>query len=143
MKRTFRIALLGALCLPLLLGCKKTEQTEAVTAETEADQIIEESSMFEASLDAAHNMGRSDARQLINDEWPDTTRFVARADSLHLAAAAFLDSLGDRRLHAAYDSALVSTVRTVRPELARRIVLSPVPSDSIAADTVPATREAK
>ena len=126
-----------ALTALLFLGCKQTERTESITAETEADQMIEESSMFEASLESAHNMGRSDARLLINDEWPDTALFVARADSLHISAAAFLDSLGDRRLHAAYDSALVSTVRTVRPELARRIVLSPLPSDSVAKDTIP------
>ncbi len=138
MKRPFRIALLCALCLTLMAGCRKTERTEAVTAETEADQIIEESSMFTASLEAAHNLGRSDARQLINEEWQDTALFVSRADSLHLAAAAFLDSIGDRRLHVAYDSALVSTVRTVRPELGRHIVLSPLPSETTSTDSLPA-----
>lgn len=126
--------------IPLFLlftaSCRQTEKTEGVTAETEAAQIIEESDVFDASLESAHNMGRTDARRLINDEWPDTLRFVARADSLHLAAAAFLNSIGDRRLHEAYDSALVSTVRTVRPELARHIVLSPIPSDPVAMDSI-------
>ena len=93
------------LILPSCSACSETEHTEAVTA----------------SVTAAQMMGRNDARGFINREWTDTASLVAKIRELRKSRRDSLSAVGHPDFAAAYDSAFISTVRAVRPPLARAI----------------------
>lgn len=86
-------------------SCSETEHTEGVTAD----------------ITAAQMMGRNDAREFINREWADTATLVGRVNALRKARRDSLSAQGHPENAAAYDSAFISTVRAVRPPLARAI----------------------
>ncbi|MDE6576995.1 MAG: hypothetical protein K2J82_10980 [Muribaculaceae bacterium] len=85
-------------------GCSETEHTEAVTA----------------SIEAAQMMGRTDARVFVNRQWNDTSELHYRLRQIRERH----DSLShkfSKEYAAAYDSAFISTIRTVHPDLALHI----------------------
>lgn len=97
------------LLLPALLfitGCAQTERTEAVTAE----------------ITAAQMEGRNAARDIIIYNWKDTTgihKAIAKAKTPRLK----YDSIGNHTASAAFDTTFNKTIRTVRPELAKKLGL--------------------
>lgn len=86
-------------------GCSSRDNQAAV--EETADQI-----------EAAHIAGREAAREFIRRDWRDTLELQSHLIEAGVKRAAF-DSLPQQR--AAFDSAFISTVRTVRPEVARQL----------------------
>ena len=92
--------------LLLAASCSGTEKTEAITAE----------------ITAAQMEGRNAARDIILHTWTDTTGIARR---IHKARSPRLkyDSLNHQEASAAFDTAFNRTIRTVRPELARKIRL--------------------
>lgn len=90
----------------LLGACARTERTEAVTAE----------------ITAAQMEGRNAARAIIADNWNDTIgihRAIVRAKAPRLK----YDSIGHSEASANFDSTFNNTIRTVRPDLAKKIGL--------------------
>lgn len=86
-----------------VVSCRQTEKTEAITAE----------------ITAAQMEGRNDARWFINNE--QSRDFNARLDSVHSRSRRYREQ-GKNDCGEAYDSAFVSTIRTVKPHLTKRIV---------------------
>ncbi len=93
----------------LLLGltsCRQTEKTEAVTAQIEADQ-----------MEDARLAGRNAAKRLINREWADSTERnadMAQVDSIE-------GSYGDPQKATTFHSTFRSTLKTIRPDLAKQL----------------------
>lgn len=92
--------------LLILSACAKTERTEAITAE----------------ITAAQMEGRNAASDIVIYTWNDTTgisRVIAKARSPRLK----YDTVGHTAASAAFDSTFNKTIRTVRPELAKKLGL--------------------
>lgn len=92
--------------LLILSSCSQTERTEAITAE----------------ITAAQMEGRNAARDILVNEWKDTTgihKAILKARSPRLK----YDSLGNTAASTAFDSTFNSTIRTVRPTLAKKLNL--------------------
>lgn len=85
-------------------GCAETEHTEEITAE----------------ITAAQMEGRSAARSFVNREWKDSTKLQQLLIEAKSRRGKYIDE-GKPECAAAYDSAFISTIRAVRPELARSI----------------------
>lgn len=66
-------------------------------------------------LEQAHNAGREAARVFVSKEWKDTFQLQQMLMEANSNGSQF-DSIP--RLRAAYDSAFISTIRTVRPQVA-------------------------
>lgn len=81
-------------------GCAETEHTEEITA--------------------AQMEGRSAARSFVNREWKDSTKLQQLLIEAKSHRGKYIDE-GKPECAAAYDSAFISTIRAVRPELARSI----------------------
>ncbi|MDE5842821.1 MAG: hypothetical protein K2H35_03685 [Muribaculaceae bacterium] len=74
----------------------------------------------EAQLEAARNAGREAARLIITREFADSMEFHgAILEAASRKAAYQLDK--QPGCVAAFDSAFISTIRTVRPDLARQL----------------------
>lgn len=90
--------------LLMAASCSQTEKTEETTAEIEAAQME----------------GRNAAKAFVNKEWADTMQL----QQLLLEARSKKSKYDiEKKSHcsAAYDSAFVSTLRTVRPDVARHL----------------------
>lgn len=85
-------------------GAKETEHTEAITAE----------------ITAAQMEGRNAAREFVNRPWKDTMELQNQVLNA-LSRKAKYEAKGQKELAAAYDSAFMSTLRHVRPELYRSL----------------------
>lgn len=85
-------------------SCSETEHTEGITAE----------------ITAAQMEGRSAARIFINHKWNDTIQLQHRLLEAKSRQSKYLID-GKPECAAAFDSAFISTVRAVRPDLARSI----------------------
>lgn len=97
------IGLIIFMCMLCSCGTKPSEGGETVSAR---------------QIEEAHNAGREAAKEFIGKNWQDTLRLqqcLVEAGS----KAAVYDSLPS--LRAAYDSAFISTIRTVRPEIAAEL----------------------
>ena len=95
------------LFIPLLLtmiGCSQTERTEAITAE----------------ITAAQMEGRNAARDIIIYNWKDTTGIHKAIDHAKITRHKY-DSVGHDAASAMFDSAFNKTIRTVQPDLAKRL----------------------
>lgn len=94
-------------CIPVLLmmgACAQTERTEAITAE----------------ITAAQMEGRNAARNILINNWNDTTgisKELAKARSVRLK----YDTIGHTEASAAFDSTFNHTIKAVRPELAKKL----------------------
>lgn len=96
----------------VLSACAGTERTEAVTAEIEAAQME----------------GRNAAREFVNAEWKDTMELQNRLLQVRSKQSKYVEGKMPEAA-AAFDSAFVGTLRTVRPDIARE--LDRKPSDHI------------
>ncbi len=85
-------------------GCTETEHTEAITAE----------------ITAAQMEGRKSARNFLIKEWKDTTGLSKKLHETSSIRDNYLKD-GKPECAAAYDSAFISTIRSVKPELSRII----------------------
>ena len=71
-----------------------------------------------SEIEAAHLAGREAARVFVSKKWKDTLQLQEQLIEANANGAKY-DSI--TRLRAAYDSAFISTVRTVRPEIAAEL----------------------
>lgn len=107
MKTPFKDLKILLLSFPTLLmfsACAQTERTEAITAE----------------ITAAQMEGRNAASDIVIYPWDDTTgisRVLAKAREPRLK----YDTLGHKAASAAFDTTFNKTIRTVRPELAKKL----------------------
>ena len=85
-------------------GCTETEHTEAITAE----------------ITAAQMEGRSSARKFLIKEWKDTTGLSKKLHETSSIRDEYIKN-GKPECAAAYDSAFISTIRSVKPDLSRLI----------------------
>lgn len=95
--------ILGAAAMSLW-SCGGEEKAERVAADTEAAQM----------------MGREEARKFLNRPWKDTLE-LQRQLLESRAKKSHYEMKNEKENAAAFDSAFVSTLRTVRPELAREL----------------------
>ena len=72
-----------------------------------------------AEIEQATNAGREAARKFVNTVWTDT--LALQTQLLEARANACRYDTASPRQKAAYDSAFVSTIRTIRPEIAREL----------------------
>lgn len=91
----------------LLLAASCSSRGEQAAAVETADQIEE-----------AHLAGREAARTFISRQWHDSLELQEQLVDAGARRAVY-DSLPKCR--AAYDSAFISTIRTVRPEIAHEL----------------------
>ena len=88
----------------LLFACSETEKTEAITAE----------------ITAAQMEGRRAAGKILAPEWQDTVKLQhALLDAKVKQSKYILE--GKKECADAFDSAFISTIRTVNPRLAKKI----------------------
>lgn len=73
-----------------------------------------------AEIEAAQMEGRNAARIFINRQWKDTTDLQRNLLEARSGRAKY-DTVGKTHCAAAYDSAFVSTIRTVNPDVARQL----------------------
>ena len=98
------VGIVGAMMLAV--GCKSGSGEGGAEGETSA--MIED----------AHLKGREAARVFVNTAWKDTMELQGK---LLEASAKKSEFAGKKQCEAAFDSAFISTVRTVRPEIAREL----------------------
>lgn len=115
---TIRSLIVLAFAGAALCGCKKTEQTEALTAEIEAAQIE----------------GRNAAREFVNREWKDTMELQNRLLQVRSMQSKYEEARMPEAA-AAFDSTFVSTLRTVRPDVARELDKTPAKPQPMPAKT--------
>ncbi|MDE6076856.1 MAG: hypothetical protein K2G29_03915 [Muribaculaceae bacterium] len=96
--------LLSIPAILLMAACSQTEKTEAVTAE----------------ITAAQMEGRNAARDIIIYNWKDTTG-IHKAMEHARAPRHKYDSLGHKAASAMFDTTFNKTIRTVHPDLAKRL----------------------
>ena len=109
MKTKFKDLKSLLLFIPTLLflsACAQTERTEAITAE----------------ITAAQMEGRNAARDIIIYPWNDTTG-VSKAIAKARLPRLKYDTIGHKAATAAFDTTFNQTIRTVRPELAKKLGL--------------------
>jgi len=74
----------------------------------------------EAEIEAAMMEGRESAKIFINRKWADTTELQKNILEARSRRARY-DTVDKPKCSAAYDSAFVSTIRTVSPDVAAQI----------------------
>lgn len=89
----------------LMAGCAETEKTEEVTAE----------------ITAAQMEGRRAAGRILGPEWKDTTELKKALLEEKARQSKYLIE-GKRKCAEAYDSAFISTIRTVNPALGKKLL---------------------
>lgn len=77
-----------------------------------------------ADIEAAMMQGREAARVFVSSRWKDTTELQLRLLEARAKQSKYTIA-GKPRSAAAFDSAFVSTVRTVRPDVARELDKDP------------------
>ena len=102
--RVLRFALVLSVSVLLCPGCAETEKTEEVTAE----------------ITAAQMEGRRAAGRILGPEWTDTAK-LQRALIEEKAKQSEYVIAGKSKCAAAYDSAFLSTIKTVNPDLAKKL----------------------
>lgn len=93
-----------AATLLFLTGCGGIERSEQATADITAAQIE----------------GREEARKFLNRPWKDTLELQRQLMESRAKKSKY-EMKQQTEMAAAYDSAFISTLRTVRPELAREL----------------------
>lgn len=87
-----------------LVSCSQTEKTEAITAE----------------ITAAQMEGRRTAGLILGPEWKDTTKLQRALLDAKSKQSEYLIN-GKPECAEAFDSAFISTIRCVNPDLAKKI----------------------
>lgn len=96
--------LVAGMLIILAAACSQTEKTEAITAEIEAAQME----------------GRNEAKSYVTKEWKDTLELQRLLLETRAKQSKYVIK-GDTAAAAAFDSAFVSTLRTVRPDVAAHL----------------------
>ncbi len=91
------------LCIALL-SCKGTERSESVAAEIEAAQME----------------GRNAAREFVNSQWKDTMELQSRLLEARSRQSKYEEAKMPEAA-AAFDTAFVNTLKTVRPDIASQL----------------------
>lgn len=86
------------------LSCSETERTEAITAE----------------ITAAQMEGRRAAGMILGPEWKDTLQLQKALLDTKVRQSQYLIN-GKPECAEAFDSAFISTIRTVNPKLAQKL----------------------
>ncbi|MDE6811305.1 MAG: hypothetical protein K2J15_03035 [Muribaculaceae bacterium] len=102
------LIIVAAVIAPMLVASCSSKQTAGENQESEAQ------------IEAARNAGREAARLIITREFADSMEFHG---AILEAASRKAPYQMDKQpgCVAAFDSAFISTIRTVRPDLARRL----------------------
>lgn len=98
------ISIWVALVMTMCVACGKTEHTEAITAEITAAQIE----------------GRRAGAQVAGPEWKDTTKLQKALLDAKSKQSKYLIE-GKPQCAEAFDSAFISTIRTINPNLAKKL----------------------
>ena len=101
------ILIIGAAVLSftaVFISCSKAEKGEETEAEIEAAMI----------------QGREAGRIFLTRPWNDTVELQSKLLEARSRRARY-DTIGHKRSAEAFDSAFVSTIRTVNPDIARQI----------------------
>lgn len=101
MKKAFSLAFVLWI---LLSSCTQTEKTEAITAEITAAQLE----------------GRREAGVILGPEWKDSVKLQRALLDAKVKQSKYLIA-GKPHCAEAFDSAFISTIRTVNPSLAKKI----------------------
>lgn len=88
----------------ILNSCKETEKTEAITAE----------------ITAAQMEGRRAAGIILGPEWQDSTKLQKALIEAKTIQSRYIIE-GKPKCAEAFDSAFISTIRTVNPSLAKKL----------------------
>lgn len=102
--KILRHIFLFSVAVILLGACAQTEKTEAITAD----------------ITAAQMEGRRAAGEILGPEWEDTVKLRKALMDAKVKQSKYLIS-GHPECAEAFDSAFISTIRTVNPSLARKI----------------------
>ncbi|MDE6256715.1 MAG: hypothetical protein K2M39_11035 [Muribaculaceae bacterium] len=81
---------------------------------------FEEAEETQAEIEAAMMDGRSAAREFINKRWNDSIELQNHLLEARTKRIQY-DTVSKPKCRAAYDSAFVSTIRTVRPDIAKAL----------------------
>ncbi|MCH5231788.1 MAG: hypothetical protein J1F43_08350 [Muribaculaceae bacterium] len=103
MFRVFKLAFISGFLI-LLSGCSQTERTEAITAE----------------ITAAQMEGRRAAGIILGPEWRDTTQLMKALMDAKVKQSRYIID-GKPECAEAFDSTFISTIRSVNPDLAKKI----------------------
>ena len=101
----YKLFLAVSFLLLTFTSCRQTEETEAITAE----------------ITAAQMEGRKAARDIVTGNWQDTSKLQVKLLEIKSRQSKYLID-GKTKCAEAFDSAFISTVRTVRPDLAKSIL---------------------
>lgn len=88
----------------LLYGCRETEHTESITAE----------------ITAAQMEGRRAAGEILGPEWNDSSKLQSKLIEIKARQSRYIIK-GQPDCARAFDSTFVSTIRTVNPDLAKKL----------------------
>lgn len=91
----------------LITSCSDTEKTEAITAE----------------ITAAQMEGRRAAGRILGPEWKDTLKLQRALIETKARQSKYIID-GKPECASAYDSGFISTIRTVNPKLAGKLLFS-------------------
>lgn len=107
--KCFFLSVICAASASLLAGCSGSEVKETEEAEGVASEEM-----------AAQMAGRNAARPFVNREWTDSAALFSGIRKARERGLRY-DAAGKRNCAIAYDSAFLTTIRSVRPELAEKI----------------------
>jgi len=106
----YRTWILAATVGMILVSCGNSAKQKDEIQETAAE------------IEAAMMKGRRSAREFVNREWRDTMRLQEHLLNA-CAQRSEYELAGKKKCAEAYDSAFISTIRTVRPDMARELEL--------------------
>ena len=104
MRADLFLSLLLSFLSIIMISCSQTEKTEAITAEIVAAQME----------------GRKEAGKILGPEWKDTVQLQKALLEAKVKQSHYLIK-GKPECANAFDSAFISTIRTVNPSLAKKI----------------------
>ena len=81
---------------------------------------VEEGEESQAEIEAAMMAGRTAAREFINKRWTDTIELQNHLLEARTHRLPY-DTVSKPKCRAAFDSTFVSTIRTVRPDIAKTL----------------------
>lgn len=98
------------------ISCKHTEESEDVEAYEEAEQVIDAAN----DMERAEIEGRNAAREFVGKNLPDTMSIQQALLDVKSRQSKYTLKNKSRE-SAAFDSAFVRTLKTVRPDIAREL----------------------
>ena len=109
------LAAIAIVLLPLFFSC--SEKSEQAAATETADQMEDTNPI---AIENAAIEGRNAAKEIVRKDWSDTVEMQKAVLEVRARNSRY-EIEGKPRCKAAFDSAFFSTIRTVRPELAKTL----------------------